>query len=299
MIEREDSRGGNGNVNDENRNQARDGHEMHKIHGFMDVFSSVGSKALLDYMKSRDVVDKIQDELEKQCETLILGKEMSSKGSANRSHPQPKHERRVAADQYEDLAETDEAGYEEYHSTISCSTHNPETVRTTPLYSVIRRSVEWQRDNYLIGQQFADRRKKERANDTFYTKLLGSRTIFSLIPNTDMNALGLIQITGLAPSFLSSRTVYNSARPLVSALPYGALREPVYQATATLIPASQNTLDEVVKASLIQVFHNDQFKELVRSSFRNQAEGYLFKNIPDVESQSEYPVPSFTPTCPD
>jgi hypothetical protein len=299
-MEREDLRGENGDVNDESKSEVRAGHPMHnKIHGFMDLFSSVGSKALLDYMKSRDVIDNLQNELEKQCETLILGKEMSSKGPSSRSHPQSKYERRVPTEQYDDLAETDEAGYEEYHSTILTSTNNLDTVRTTPLYNIIRRDVEWQRDNYLIGQKYADRRKKERANDTFYTKLLGSRNIFSLIPNTDVHALGLIQITDLAPSFISSRIVYNSARPLVSALPYGVLREPVYQATTTLIPASQKTLDDVVKASLIQVFHDDQFKELIRSSFRNQAEGYLFKNIPVVDSKSVHPAPHFPPTSPD
>ena len=69
----------------------------------------------------------------------------------------------------------------------------------------------------------------------------------------------------------------------MTALPYGVLREPLYQAAASIIPASQLTLDEVVKTSLIQVFHNDQFKELVQSSFRNQAEGFLIKNIPGGE----------------
>jgi len=266
--------------------------QINTINGFMGVFSAVGSKTLLDYLKSQEGRDQIQDQLEQHVERFILGNDYKVK-SKNTDVISPKHvdgSKQVPgrrSEQYEDLAETDDEGYEEYRSTIYESSVNPDAITKTPLYNFIWKNVEWQRDNYFIGQAHADRRKRERASDTFYSKLLGSRVLFSRIPNTDTNAWGLIHLTSLAPAFIPSATVYNSVLPLVSALPYGVLREPAYEATASLIPASQKTLDEVVKFSLVQVFHNEQFKELVRSSFRYQAEGYLFKNIPTDSGQSE------------
>lgn len=264
--------------------------EMRKIHGFLGVFSAIGSKTLLEYLKCDEVSNQIQNQIELQFEALLLGKLDEVRPSEAAAAPpysvvQSKQESKPAREQYEDLAETDEAGYEEYHSTISISNNNPKALKTTPIYNFLWKNIEWQRDNYFIGQQHADRRKRERARDSFYSKLLGSHFLLSRIPNTDSTALGVLQITSLVPFLLPSSIVYKSALPLVTALPYGVLREPLYQAAASIIPASQRTLDEVVKTSLIHVFHNDQFKELVRSSFRNQAEGFLIKNIPGSEKE--------------
>jgi hypothetical protein len=262
--------------------------ETSKIHGFLGVFSAVGSKTLLEYLQCDETNNHIQNQLVQQFEAILLGKLDEVRPSEVVMAPayadvKSKQEPMPSGEQYEDLAETDEAGYEEYHSTISTPSNNPNALKTTPLYNFLWKNIEWQRDNYFIGQQHADRRKRERAMDSFYSKFLGSHFLLSRIPNADSDALGFLQITSLVPSLLPSSIVYKSALPLVTALPYGVLREPLYQAAASIIPASQITLDEVVKTSLIQVFHNDQFKELVQSSFRNQAEGFLIKNIPGGE----------------
>jgi hypothetical protein len=155
------------------------------------------------------------------------------------------------------------------------------TMRDTELYKLALRSVEWQRDNYLVGQDYADRRRRERRQDE---QDLSPELKTQLPPDFryrnilyDSTALGNQQLAGLFSWFIPSPVVHQQALGLVLSLPSGPLNEPILKATVNLVPMAQTPLDTVVKNSILWFLKDDHWKDVIKRS----AHGYIAQTYRD------------------
>jgi hypothetical protein len=138
---------------------------------------------------------------------------------------------------------------------------NPEEIRKLPFYDATLQTLQWQRDNYLVGTDYADQRKLERP------------LRISPIPRMpyDATALGSIQIVNLGSWFIPSPTVKDALLPIVVSLPSGALKEPITNAVANAVPLAQPQLDRVVKNSLKAFMQNPHWRQVIK----NRTKGYI------------------------
>eukprot|EP00934_Nitzschia_sp_Nitz4_P002335 Nitzschia sp. Nitz4//scaffold82_size85912//56323//56940//NITZ4_005147-RA/size85912-processed-gene-0.14-mRNA-1//1//CDS//3329558853//2335//frame0 len=140
---------------------------------------------------------------------------------------------------------------------------NAEDVRSLPFYNSTLDAIKYQRDNYLVGSEYASRRQRDR-----------NRNILSNpdkpIP-FDSKALGNEQIVNLGAWFIPSPTIQNALLPVVVSLPSGVLRETITNTVANAIPLAQPLLDDAVKWSLMQVLDNPEWRQLIK----NRAGGYM------------------------
>lgn len=153
-------------------------------------------------------------------------------------------------------------------------------MRDTELYQLALRSLVWQRDNYLVGRDYADergaqRRKQKQILETH--QLTPSVDLpFSRMPY-DATALGNVQLVRLGSWFIPSPVVHRSLLPIVVGLPTGPLNEPILRATANLIPMSQNNLDNVMKSRILWFLKDEHW----RSVIKNSTKGYIANTYRD------------------
>jgi hypothetical protein len=164
-------------------------------------------------------------------------------------------------------------------------TTEPGTIRDTELYKLALGNLQWQRDNYLVGKDYADQRKSQRNLDqdvpVEQTALDGGLYPYKIPFNA--TALGNIQLTGLGSWFIPSKAVHNSLLPLVVALPSGLLHIPILRATADLIPLSQGNVDLAVKNQLLWIFDNQQWRDVIKSSTK----GYITNTYVDASTTKQ------------
>ena len=131
-----------------------------------------------------------------------------------------------------------------------------ETVRKLPLYNSTFEAVQWQRDNYLVGKEYADARKLERRK----------RTRVEPPPTMpyDSTALGSMQIIRLGSWFIPSPTVKSALLPIVVSLPNGLLHDTILNATVNALPLAQPPLDRAVKYSMLQFMGNPHWREVIK-----------------------------------
>jgi len=154
------------------------------------------------------------------------------------------------------------------------------TMRDTELYKLALRSMLWQRDNYLVGRDYADERSAQRRKQK---QMLETHQLdvsvalpFSRIPY-DATALGNIQLARLGSWFIPSQTVHRALLPIVVGLPNGPLNEPILRATANLIPMSQSNLDNVVKSRILWFLKDEKWRTVIK----NSTNGYIAKTYRD------------------
>jgi len=159
-------------------------------------------------------------------------------------------------------------------------TEEQTSMRDTDLYQLALRSLLWQRDNYLVGRNYADersaqRRKQKQVLDAH--QLSASVDLpFSRMPY-DATALGNLQLVRLGSWFIPSPTVHRSLLPIVVGLPTGPLNEPILRATANLIPMSQSNLDNVMKSRILWFLKDEHW----RSVIKNSTKGYIANTYRD------------------
>mmetsp|Transcript_38664 Transcript_38664/g.57484 ORF Transcript_38664/g.57484 Transcript_38664/m.57484 type:complete len:229 (-) Transcript_38664:707-1393(-) len=152
------------------------------------------------------------------------------------------------------------------HTTTSATSSTKEgTLEDTPLYNSIRKAVKWQRDNYLVGRQFADERRKERKAEEDMG-IVGAGVLPSSL-GFDETALGNPQLRSIGAWYITSSSLYDVALPFVLTLPMGPLYTPALRASVDLIPMGQQPLDNVTKQSVIDVLGNENIKGFVKSSY--------------------------------
>lgn len=150
-------------------------------------------------------------------------------------------------------------------------TKDEQTIRETELYKLALRSLQWQRDNYLVGRSYADERKAERRRHLTLLTIQPNITLgLPLYPLPyDGTALGNQQIVRLGQWFIPSPIVHRALLPLVVGLPFGQLNQPIRRATVNLIPMSQANLDYVIKSRLLWFLKDDNMRNVMKHSTHN------------------------------
>mmetsp|Transcript_25218 Transcript_25218/g.38818 ORF Transcript_25218/g.38818 Transcript_25218/m.38818 type:complete len:295 (+) Transcript_25218:82-966(+) len=176
------------------------------------------------------------------------------------------------------------------------------SIKDADWYNKIFQTISWQRDNYLIGHEYAVQRKmerkrkiegtptaelskeqdieekKEEVEDTIIQllrrdSLLTSTLPFALKPHTkikhpkipyDPTALGNIQLQRLGTWFIPSPTVFHVFQPMAVQLPKGPLYGAAFRGMSNLIPMQQAQMDQVMKTNLIWLLNNDEWKDIFK-----------------------------------
>ena len=138
--------------------------------------------------------------------------------------------------------------------------------RGSPLYGTILQTVQWQRDNYLMGQDYADKRKIARE----------IRPGFLFLPRlgpvkSDPKALGNIQIAQLGSWFIPSPSVKEALMPIILQQPRGSLYQPALSGIIGLIDSQQSNIDAMVKQSVLDMLEQERWRHLVM----NSTKGYI------------------------
>jgi hypothetical protein len=136
-------------------------------------------------------------------------------------------------------------------------------LRETKLYQSTHELLQWQRDHYLVGFEYANWRKKQRPK-------YPDRVIE--VPY-DKSALGHAQIAGLAAWFIPTDTVRQALLPIVvlGYLPDQVLFPIARDASLSLIASQQANLDLIIKRSLISLLKNERNREAIK----NSTQGYI------------------------
>ena len=154
------------------------------------------------------------------------------------------------------------------------TTHDVPTMRDSELYQLALRSLLFQRDNYLVGKDYADQRNAQRRRQQqLHSSVPVQPSLplpFSRMPY-DATALGCMQIGGLLQWFIPSPTVHRALLPIVVGLPTGALNEPILRAVANLIPLAQPYLNNVVKERILWFLKDEYWRGVIK----NSTKGYI------------------------
>jgi hypothetical protein len=143
--------------------------------------------------------------------------------------------------------------------------------RGSSTYNMILKAAQWQRDNYLMGQEYADRRQEARPR----------RMVLPRREKVDTNALGLIQLSQLGASFIPSPTVKQALMPIVLAQPCTSLYQPAKRGLVSLIDSQQANVDALVRQSLLNLLEQERVKKLVM----NSTKGYIADSAITASSQ--------------
>ena len=138
--------------------------------------------------------------------------------------------------------------------------------RGSPLYNTTLHAVQWQRDNYLMGQDYADKRKiaREIRPGFLFLPRIGS-------VKSDAKALGNIQVAHLGTWFIPSPAVKQALMPIVLQQPRGSLYQPALKGIIGLIDSQQSNVDVMVKQSLLNMLEQERWRHLVM----NSTKGYI------------------------
>ncbi len=161
-------------------------------------------------------------------------------------------------------------------------------IREMKLYQNLLGSVKYQRDAYLMGENYAeDNRLRRAASDDMGTKKtlafpFGPININKLTtyqqhlerqPTLPEITTASTQLTKLAQWFVPSPVMHNALLPIVlwtiSPPPEnGPLRIQAVRASSDLIPLSQPLLDKAMKNSVVWVLTNSNWRESIKGSTR-------------------------------
>jgi hypothetical protein len=145
--------------------------------------------------------------------------------------------------------------------------HDPIALRQTTLFHSALKGIQWQRDNYLTGAEYADWRKNEKdkqPNDSFYSSEFPSTANDELW--YDDKAIAHGQIATLLGDFIPTSTVQRALTPIVAELPCGTLYETIRNATVGVILGQQSNLEQTIKSQLLSFLDNPENREAMKSS---------------------------------
>ena len=180
---------------------------------------------------------------------------------------------------------------------------DPTELRGTQLFQSTYQLLEWQRDRYVAGQEYADWRRKERqknneqqprqqnpnssSNNNNNNKSAGSNDL-----PYESTALGHQQFKRLAADFVPSTTVRSALLPIVVDLPqYPALYRPTRDATVDLILGQQHVFDQVVQRNLLWYLDDEQNRMSIKSS----TQGYIATTYRDDSDRQQETTPPQPP----
>jgi hypothetical protein len=153
--------------------------------------------------------------------------------------------------------------------------HDPIALRQAPLYKGALQLLQYQRDNYLVGTEYADWRKRDRQrqeNQPFYTpaSILRRSSILTDLWDIpyDATALGHGHVANLASGFIPTSTLRNVLVPVLIDLvqPTCPLYQLIQETTSNVIVGQQSNLEQTIKNQMLQFLNNPKNREAIKSS---------------------------------
>ena len=149
---------------------------------------------------------------------------------------------------------------------------DPNELRETALFRNAYKLVANQRDQYLVGSEYAEWKRTKQDSRRLRRGFFDRRRQFreNELP-MDPTALGHQQIADLAASFIPSQTMVNAALPLIEPLPGQVLFGPSKEALLGIIASQQTNLDTIMRGQIINVLTNPN----IRTSIKKSTQGFL------------------------
>mmetsp|Transcript_17545 Transcript_17545/g.17692 ORF Transcript_17545/g.17692 Transcript_17545/m.17692 type:complete len:256 (+) Transcript_17545:322-1089(+) len=140
--------------------------------------------------------------------------------------------------------------------------HAKESIRSDlPFYDSTLEILKYQRDNYLIGTKYAERKQQHRQGQFPYNRFgIGSPRM----PN-NATAFAYIELVKLGSWFIPSTTIKDALLPIVLSLPSGALNDTITSTVSNTIALAQPSLDITMKNAILGVFDDPQIRQLIKS----------------------------------
>ena len=142
-----------------------------------------------------------------------------------------------------------------------------ESVRTQlPFFDSTVEALKYQRDNYLLGARYAERKQlqRERQKSLFPPAALRFSVGSPRMPH-DATALGYAQIVKLGTWFVPSETINSALLPIVLSLPSGALNDTITSTVSNAIPLAQPSLDDAMKHAVMGVINDPQIRQMIKN----------------------------------
>jgi hypothetical protein len=148
---------------------------------------------------------------------------------------------------------------------------DPVKLRQSSLYKGTLQLIQWQRDNYLVGTEYADWRKSDRLRlqqqRRYYT--FQDRSVENYNIPFNKETLSHSQLSSIASAFIPTAAVRNLLTPIVNGLfqmETGVLYDPIKQCTVNLIVDQQKQLQQTMKHHLIQILDNPHNRDTIKDS---------------------------------
>lgn len=154
---------------------------------------------------------------------------------------------------------------------------DPAELRETNLFKSTFQILQWQRDNYLVGTEYANWIKNHR--DAY-----PDRTID--LPH-DKNAMVHQQASKIVAWFIPTDTVRKALLPIVVDLPRTALYNVARNSIVDLIASQQANLDRAIKNALLSLTKSERNREAIKSS----TQGYIQTTYRDSEDETNVDDP--------
>ena len=145
--------------------------------------------------------------------------------------------------------------------------HDPIALRQSSLYKGTLQLLQWQRDNYLVGGEYADWRRDDRIREQRFLAPQKSWDSFAL--PFDEKAISHDQISAVASSFIPTKTVQNLLTPIVTGLfdtETGVLFDPIKDSTVNLIVQQQTLLEQTFKDQVLFFLDNPRNRDAMKVS---------------------------------
>ena len=147
--------------------------------------------------------------------------------------------------------------------------HDPMALRQSALYNSTLQLLQWQRDNYLVGNEYAEWRRNDRLRRHKQQRYLQNIAVTNYDIPYNQATICHHHISSLASDFIPSGTVRNLLTPIVTGLfanDTGVLFDPIKQSTINLILDQQNLLEGTIKNQLLQLLDNPRNRDAIKDS---------------------------------
>lgn len=176
-------------------------------------------------------------------------------------------------DDYDEKAETPSANEHTIDGVLDqidkLIPHDPIALRQSTLYKSTLHLLQWHRDNYLVGDEYAEWRKNDRLRQQKQQRYFNATSVTNYNIPYNRSALCHHHITSLASNFIPSALVQNLLTPIVTGLfvkDTGVLFDPIKESTVNLILDQQELLEETMKHLLLQLLDNPRNRDAIKDS---------------------------------
>lgn len=142
-------------------------------------------------------------------------------------------------------------------------------LRGSWIFNETYRQIQWQRDSYFIGTEYANWSKRRRQREGEDKNARSVEAYLTLMPCGD--SLASQQLTKIAADFMPEPTVKTALLPMIVKVSHGALYRPIKNALINVIYSQQRALDRLFKRSLLNFLDSPSN----RQNIKNSTKGYI------------------------